>query len=452
MATRRRFLGEAVGVGVAVTAAWRWGGAVDISKGNTGNLPRIKAVRRRDDTILRYGGNGDDFWATWANDDRQYVALQDGVGWSPEPDGEYNSRLIAVSGGPRDASFQDVSSYPILLPQGNEPRYYGMGTLAVDGRIYQYLSLMEPPPIDPSEQTPSISTDPPRWIGAKLIFSPDNGKTWCNQDGTTPVKWESRLQQSRKTMVFYREPQEAFSLLSILQMGKDYAENRDGYVYVYATNGNIDGLMNQLVMYRVRKTQVLKREAYEYYAGSKTDGTATWTKDTEARAVVHTFPRGWVNSPRFDDENVLEAWLPSVVYNAPLGLYLMANWGVGCSSDGTWFTKPSYLGFWIARNPWGPWIQIYEETAWTPDNDTSARCYTPIIAPKWIAPDGKSFWIAWTDYQGYPDLKDALLKIFRDKTYGGLSTRDQMLREAEVTRKKMPYYAFNLQRVDLEIG
>jgi hypothetical protein len=81
-----------------------------------------------------------------------------------------------------------------------------------------------------------------------------------------------------------------------------------------------------------------------------------------------------------------------VVYNAPLELYLMANWGMGCAADGMWFGKPSYLGFWISKTPWGPWEQIHEETAWMPLGDAGARAYQPQISPKWIADVRRSGW------------------------------------------------------------
>ena len=42
-------------------------------------------------------------------------------------------------------------------------------------------------------------------------------------------------------------------MLTILQMGKGYAENRDGFLYVYAPNGSTEGTMNQLVLFRVPK-------------------------------------------------------------------------------------------------------------------------------------------------------------------------------------------------------
>ena len=67
-------------------------------------------------------------------------------------------------------------------------------------------------------------------------------------------------------------------------------------------------------------------------------------KDINAPGVVHTLPSGWVNTQVHP-----YAWHPSIVYNAPLGVSIMANWGMGCSPDETWFANPSYLGFWTVR-------------------------------------------------------------------------------------------------------
>ena len=181
--------------------------------------------------------------------------------------------------------------------------------------------------------------------------------------------------------------------------GRAYEANRDGYVYGYAPNGNTEGTMNQLVMFRVPKKRVLDRAAYEFFVGLTSDSTAAWTADIRQRGIVHTFPRGWVNTPRHR-QNVLQSWVPSVVYNAPLDLYLMAASGVGCDSNGEWFEKsrPSYLGFWTAPKPWGPWRQIHEEAAWLPGNNPIARCLLAAISPKWMAADGKSFWLVSSDY------------------------------------------------------
>jgi hypothetical protein len=195
-------------------------------------------------------------------------------------------------------------------------------------------------------------------------------------------------------------------------MGKGYGENRDGFVYVYAPNGNTEGTMNELVMFRVPKDRILARGAYEFFAGVNSRGGAEWSGAIKDRRPVHTFPAGWVNRLVHP-----YAWHPSVAYVGSLELYLMANWGMGCSPDGRWFGKPSYLGFWTAATPWGPWTQVHEESAWTPAGDANARCYQPQIAPKWIAADGRSFWMVWTDFQ-------------------------------QVSGKR-PYYSFNMQKVEV---
>ena len=233
-----------------------------------------------------------------------------------------------------------------------------------------------------------------------MIYSPDNGQTWKNQDGSSPVCWEEWNERNHENMLFFHESGGAFSLLTVLQMGRNYEYNKDGYVYIYAPNGNKDGSMNKLVMLRVNKNKILNRAAYEYFVSLNLDGSAIWSSNITDRGIVHSFPNGWVNWKIGDPHGGHPyAWHPSVAYNKPLDIYMMANWGMGVGSNGDWFSKPSYLGFWTAPKPWGPWTQVHEETMWTPNGDMADRAYQPQIAPKWIARDGKSFWIVWTDYR-----------------------------------------------------
>jgi len=416
MITRRRFVEQATAGVVGAVSARSWGAA-----GASPSPGQIKSVIRRDDTILRLGGDGDNFHMTWAADDRQLVAVCDGRGWSQGPMTLNNCRLWSIRGSSQEARFEEIENYPTKPIRDRSFPYHCYGTLALDGYIYQYLNAF--------------------FRGAKLIYSPDNGRTWCNQDGSTPVVWETEAQQSRKSLVFFNEPQHAFSLLTILQMGKNYEYNRDGHIYVYSPNGMTDGTMNELVMFRVPKGRILDRGAYEYFAGCDVSGSPSWIKDVDDRAVVHTFPRGWVNKSLHP-----YAWQPSVVYNAPLDQYLMANWGMGCAPNGAWFGKPSYLGFWTAPKPWGPWTQIYEEAQWMPGNDTKARAYQPQIAPKWIAPDGKSFWLVWTDFQHTSEFWAVIDKALATKS------DEEFARLMERARRDRPYYSFNTQRVDLVLG
>lgn len=351
-------------------------------------MARIRALQRRLETTWHSGGSGDNWHATWADDDRQYVALCDGAGW-PEMVGHtgtyYNARVHALEGEPPDLTFTHLPGYPDLLsvepPEVN--RYYGFGIVCVGGVIYHWLS------------TPNHRFAEPdaRFVGIKLIYSPDHGATWHNQDGSTPVVWEPWDERSRDNLLFFEEPGDSFSLLTALQMGRDYELNRDGYVYLYAPNGNLEGSMNQVVLCRVPTDRVIERTAYEFFVSRHGDD-ALWSPDITARGLTLSCPAGWVNKYVHP-----YSWHPSVVYYEPTGEYLLANWGMGCDADGRWFGRPSYLGFWTAPQPWGPWTQVHEETAWMPEGEPAGRAYQPQINPRWIAPDGQSFWLVYTEFR-----------------------------------------------------
>jgi hypothetical protein len=384
-------------------------------------MSKIVGIERLDTTIQPVSGNGDNWNMTWADNDKQYIGLCDGKGWDHLPeytDESYNTRIFIINGNAPDYSFEFMPNFPDLLshypPTAERPRdfsrYYGFGIIVLDDTLYQFMSTPKEPFGAPNNA----------FIGAKLIYSPDKGKTWKNQDGT-PLRWEPWEERNSKNMQFYYEPDESFSLLTVLQMGKNYADNTDGYIYIYAPNGSVDGKMNQLVMLRVQKDQLLNRAAYEYFVSVNTDGSSNWSPDINQRGIVYTFPAGWVNwaiGHNFGGHPY--AWHPSVVYNKALGVYMMFNWGIGVGENGDWFEKPSYLGFWTAPQPWGPWTQVHKDTAWTPNGDQNARCYQPQIAPKWIAEDGKSFWMVWTDFR--------------------------------LVNGNRPYYAFNCQKVNILTG
>lgn len=442
MPCRRDFLKQGLVLGVAAAQAALAPAA--LAGMRQGPAASIRSAMRRDDTIVRLGGLGDGYKMTLGPARKQFVVVNDGPGWADPPEAFYNTRLWTIAGGPHDASFAMLGGYPDLnlstRPE-NAPHYYGHGVLSVQGRLYQFLATL------------GQAEDRPRhWTGSKLIYSDDGGANWRNQDGTMPVVWEDWKEQSRERLVFFQEPDGCFSLLSVLQHGPDYGGNRDGFIYVYGLNGNVDGRMNELVMFRAKIGSLLDRRAYEFFGGRREDGSARWVTDIAAREPVHIFPRGWVNYTNlFPGDLVVESWLPSVVYNAPLGLYMMSSAGIGCAPDGTEYGKPSYLGLWVADKPWGPWRQIHEEPAWTPGGDAAARAYAPQIAPGWIAADGKSFWLVWADLKGIREFgkDEALLAAALEKAR---NAREHAVIETEFLRRYMPGFSFNAQRVDLVVA
>ena len=265
----------------------------------------IKSLRRLDDTIHRFGGYGDNWHMSWADNDKVYVSLCDGThlpgAEGPKLPFEYNSRMYAIAGDAPNLKFEYLTGYPNLLNEPNRmtSRYYNFGTLALDGKLYQFLSTPNNPFDEPH----------PKFVGAKLIYSPDDGQTWRNQDGSSPVKWEKWDDRTKKNMAFFEEPNDSFSLISVLQMGQNYSQNKDGFVYLYSPNGSVEGTMNQVALCRVAKDRILDRAAYEFYSGSAADGGAKWSGRVEDRVAVHTFPAGYVNKAVHP-----YAWQPSVVY------------------------------------------------------------------------------------------------------------------------------------------
>jgi hypothetical protein len=403
-------------------------------------MTRITGARFRDRTVARLGGDGDNWHMSWAPDDSQIVALCDGLGFpGVEPVRAYNTGLFRMIGDPPNVSYEEVVGFPHLLDFPLDPvknahaRYYGFGTLCVDGRIYQFGSSF--------------------FRAVKVVWSADGGVTWRNQDGSSPVVWEDRADQSRETMVFFEEPDSAFALLSVLQMGKDYGANTDGFVYLYSPNGLTEGTMNQLVLARVPKDRIPERAAYEFFAGADAAGEPAWSADIRDRSPVLTFPPGWVNIGGEPIEpgdppsgGHPYAWHPSVTYNPALGVYLMANWGMAWRNN-DWFTAPNYLGLWSSPTPWGPWEQFHEDTAWAPGGDANARCYQPQISPKWISEDGRSFWLVWTDFQ--PTLRGANVLTECVEIAKEISTFDDYVERMGTELR--PYYAVNAQRVDLRL-
>ena len=244
---------------------------------------KITGARRLEDTVARLGCSGDNWHMTWAADDRMLAGLCDGFAepWPKVPHKPFNSRLLSIRGVPPKIDVDDIPGYPeILVGPGlrNCSRYYGFGVLAVDGTIYQFLS------------TPNRPFDTalphPRFVGAKLIYSPDNGVTWHNQDGSTPVKWEVWEDRSHANMIFFEEPGDAFLAAHRAANGSGLRGEQDGYVYIYSPNGSTEGTMNQLVLARVKKDRILDRKAYEFFVARRPDGSAEWSPDMAARGVV----------------------------------------------------------------------------------------------------------------------------------------------------------------------
>ena len=359
-------------------------------------------------TLRRVGEGplGDNWCTTWANDDSQITSMDDGS-WL-DPHGSYHNRLYKITGSSDFNHNSDVTyidNYPIFRDGGKtaedyERGWYGYGILAIDKIIYSAISL-----------TPKTTFDP--FIGVKLLKSPDNGETWyrVNKQGETrklpPGTGDlARYDSAPKEMLFYKEfggkehgrISYPFVWLSFVQNGKAGKASKDGYIYIYSPEGSD---ASKLLLARVAKDKFEKRSNWEYFKswnGSK----PVWSKDINQRGVVHKFPVKNKNNDYFG----WYSWLPSVVWNEGLGVYIMVNGGTYAGirmtqSESSYYdswahTKSGSLGFWYAKKPYGPWKKFYYVEHFTVDHEDN-RIYQPKLSPKWISKDGKKMTMIWSD-------------------------------------------------------
>lgn len=331
----------------------------------------VRVTKVHFDPHVSRSGHGDNWHMTWASDDSQYTVLGDGMGWGGP---EYNTRIWRLRGDATSFAPEDLPGYPEI---GRAHRWYGYGIVSIKGALYHFIS-----------HTPQMLAP---FNGSRLVFSEDLGQSWKMSDGT-PMSWAPATPGN---MFFWDVPGNAFSQISILQYGRDYQDNADGYLYLFAPNGYSDERMRELVLARVPIDRIRDRAAYQFYVRTNEQGAAEWSTSMEDRQPVHVFPEGWVA------QDLRYSWHPSVVYNKALNLYMMAAGGTG--RGGVFAKLPTYLGIYTAPNPWGPWTQVHEDEAWVSPGDPESRLYEPVIAPKWIDEDGLSFYLVFSDVKNWGD-------------------------------------------------
>lgn len=435
MNTRRAFLSQAAaGITTAALARTTW----------ASSRPKITSVIRREETIVRSGGYGGPGSMTHTADDRLLVTIIEGMGWPGlQEDLHFQTGMFDMVGDPQSATFQVIPGYPLIsmfkwFHPGGDPFYYGGALLAVDNYVYQYVSSFHGMAHWglPQKGRSNSRVHMPDLSCTKLIYSSDHGRTWRNQDGSQPVYFEPPKNQTRESMIFWDEPRGLFAGVILLQMGKGYSENRDGYVYGYSMMGqsntsDFGSSTGDLAMFRVPKAKVTDRKSYEFFAGRRADGSGNWRGDINACAPVHSFPLGWGCS--------------SITYNAPLGIYMLTASQTRGMDFLTDTAESSRLGLWTAPQPWGPWEQVYEEDPWKPAGQGSF-IGGGVIMPKWISADGKSVWMTWADWTGPPRQSE---DYYRDMWHS--ETEEEYRRNALKMFTPHPNFRFNRQRVDLVV-
>lgn len=274
-------------------------------------------------------GDGDNFPMTWADDGRFYTMYCDGVGFDGAPLDQWISNgLSELMGAPPNIQGRNIPSPDIEFDGGGKKGRKASGLVCIDGVLYALVR--------------NLTSD---GTGTSLFWSTDKGVSWTEAEWNWPE----------------------IGLADWLNMGQDYSENKDGYAYFIAHDGNnAYKIYDGFLMGRVSVDSITEKNAYRYFAGWHGD-KPLWSSKLSDRKPVFEAPG--------------RCYRPNLVYNPGIKRYMLVTLPWNNNGD-----HERYLGIFDAPNPWGPWTIAAEK------KDFAEARYHPRIPSKWISSDGLTFW------------------------------------------------------------
>jgi hypothetical protein len=286
------------------------------------------------DTIVRRAQGSDNWPLTWADDNHLYTAYGDGWGFTPRTEKKLSLGLARIAGDPPDFKASNIrSSSAEQIGQGAHGKK-ASGMLMVEGTLYMWVRNAE---------------------NSQLAWSEDHGKTWIWSD------WRFTTSLGAPTF---------------LNFGKNYADPRDGYVYVYSHDSDTAyDRADRMVLARVPVSKLRERTAYKFFQELRS-GRPLWTLDIERRGSVFSHPG--------------MCYRNGITYNAGLKTYLWCQ----IHPDSKHAQGPRFqggFGVYEAPEPWGPWRTVYFTRNWdVGPGETSS------FPSKWISPDGKTAYLVFS--------------------------------------------------------
>jgi len=277
------------------------------------------------DTIIRRASGSDNWPITWADDDNQYTAYGDGWGFEPKTKKKLSLGIAKVIGSPPDFRGVNIRTDSGERTGQGAKGAKASGILCVDGVLYMLV----------------------RNTGnSQIAWSDDHGKNWkwCN--------WK-----------FTR----SFGAPTFLNFGKNYAGARDGFVYIYSHDSDSAyEPAERMVMARVPKDSITKRNTYEFFKGLDDSGRPVWIRDIRDRGAV------FINPGR--------CYRAGITYNPGLKRYLWCQTIYG--KDDMRFKGG--LGIFDAPETWGPWTTVFYTEDWDGYLQGLTRAYPGPALPVFI--------------------------------------------------------------------
>jgi len=284
------------------------------------------------DTIIRRASGSDNWPITWADDDNQYTAYGDGWGFEPKTKKKLSLGIAKIVGSPPDFRGVNIrTDSGERIGQGAKGAK-ASGMLCVDGVLYMLVRNTS---------------------NSQIAWSADHGKNWkwCDWKFTT-----------------------SFGAPTFLNFGKNYAGARDDFVYIYSHDSDSAyEPADKMVMARVPKDRIIKRDAYEFFKGLNDWRQPIWTKD------IHEMRAVFINPGR--------CYRAGITYNPGLKRYLWCQ---------TIYNKNDMrfkggMGIFDAPEPWGPWTTVYYTEQWdVGPGETSS------LPTKWMSKNGKTCYLLFS--------------------------------------------------------
>jgi hypothetical protein len=283
------------------------------------------------DSIVRRARGSDNWPITWADDDLLYTAYGDGRGFRPYVPRKLSMGLARVEGEPLDFAGVNLRSESFERLGDGARGEKTSSLLMVDGVLYAWV----------------------RNTGnAQLAWSEDHGRSWT---------WSSWKFET------------SFGYPAFLNFGRNYADARDEYVYVYSHDSDSAyQRADRMVLARVPVRQIIDRQAYEFFVRLGANGQSVWVRDVGDRGGVF--------------EHAGHCYRSSVSYNQGLGRYLWCQTGLGEDTRAA-----GGLAIYDAPEPWGPWSTVFFSDQWdVGPGETSC------LPTKWMSADGRTIHLVFS--------------------------------------------------------
>jgi hypothetical protein len=288
------------------------------------------------ESIIRKARGSDNWPLTWADDDHQYAAYGDGWGFEPFVPKKLGLGFARVEGDPSGFHGVNVPS-PTGEQSGDGARAKkASGILCVQGMLYLWA----------------------RNAGnAQLAWSKDHGTTWEWAD------WKFTT---------------SFGCPTFLNFGKDYAGARDNWVYVYSPDADSAYQpADRMVLARVPKGKIDRREAYEFFKGFDQGQQPLWSPEIADRGAVFRHPG--------------KCYRSGITFNAGLKRYLWVQIIPGTEGKKADTRFEGGFAIYDASQPWGPWTTVYFTPKWDVGPGETASFPT-----RWMSTDGKTLHLVFS--------------------------------------------------------